>query len=243
MLSVFSKVIIRFSLVLLSLALWLPRPGAAAGSESTDLKQRLLDKVRLVQRDSTARAAVIKEGRDFTSTFCVYCHGDDGNSSNVDIPNLAQQNPVFLLAQLRQFSASDRKDDYAGVMQRLAKTFTPEQEVTLAVYFASVPLTKPATGDPALAAKGRSIFTGRCVVCHGPEGLGREEFPRIAGQEPGYVVRTLRNFRDLDTDRQSSRMSTVTHDLTNADIDALSAYVATLPVKASTFYPQSVATN
>ena len=237
MLAVSSKTIDGFVLILL-IALCLPRLSVAAGSGASNPKQQLLDQMEIVQQDGTARAAAIKKGRDMIDTFCVYCHGQDGNSANPDIPNLAQQNPTFLLAQMQQFAASDRKDDYAGVMQRLAKTFTPQQEISLAVYFASVPLTQPASGDRTLAAKGRSLFSAHCVVCHGPQGMGGGDFPRIAGQQPGYIVRTLRNFRDLDNDRRSSRMSGVTHDLTDADINELAAYVASLPVKPGTYYPQ-----
>ena len=206
--------------------------GAFAAGQAAALDARL----QAIEHDPTALQSLVQAGRNQTDTFCVYCHGSGGNSVNPDIPNLAEQNPAYLLAQMRQFADGQRRDEYVGVMQKLAKTFTPREEVTIALYFSSMPLTRYPATDTALALKGAPIFAQHCAACHGGSGMGRGEYPRIAGQQPKYVLRTLRNFRKDAASRPSVVMSSATASLKSADIEALAAYVAGLPVKAQSYF-------
>ncbi len=219
------------SLAILAVVAATPAAALAAG-QTAALDARL----RAVEHDPAALQSLIKAGRNQTDTFCVYCHGAGGNSVNPDIPNLAEQNPVYLLAQMRQFADGQRKDEYVGVMQKLARTFTPGQEVTIALYFASMPLTRRPTTDAQRAAEGAPLFAQHCAACHGGSGMGRGEYPRIAGQQPKYVIRTLRNFRRDAASRPSVVMSSATSGLSDANIQALAAYVSSLPVRAERYF-------
>ncbi len=219
--------------VIVALGLLAAAPASVlAAGQSATLDARL----SAVEHDPAALQALLEAGRNETDTFCVYCHGTGGNSVNPDIPDLAEQNPAYLLAQMRQFADGQRKDEYVGVMQKLAKTFTPQEEVTIALYFSRVPLTRRPAADASRALQGAPIFAQHCAACHGGNGMGRGEYPRIAGQQPKYVVRTLTNFRKDAASRPSVIMSSATAGLKDADIQALAAYVANLPVKPQSYF-------
>ena len=66
----------------------------------------------------------------------------------------------------------------------------------------------PAPGrndDPALVAKGKELFDKglpergipACHVCHGPDALGKADFPRLAGQHAKYIVKQLNYIQSL----------------------------------------------
>lgn len=189
------------------------------------LYAQLLAKIESVEIDPAARRAAINAGRD-QATFCAYCHGADGNSAKPEIPNLAGQNPVYLLDQIENFASGKRKD-YTTVMQQLSRQFSASEKLALAVYYASVPL-KPASAANDLAKRGKPIYVGSCQGCHGERGEGPVGYARIAGQQPEYIQRTLRAFRDRKEGRTSELMSQATASLSDQDIRAVAAYVANL---------------
>lgn len=190
---------------------------------SAEFQEKLQVLLKEVDTNTAKRDSVINAGRD-RATFCSYCHGMDGNSEQPDYPHLAGQNPVYLLEQIEKFADGRRKKP---VMNALASTFTPEEKMLLAVYYALSPL-KPAKADPNLAELGAPLYQSRCVACHGPDGSGEKGYARLAGQNPEYVKKTLKGFRDGTDKRQNPLMEAVTDSLTNSQIDALAAYVANL---------------
>ncbi len=200
-----------------------PLPGQGAGDES--LRAQLEARIAAVQKDARTRERAIAEGREH-AVLCTYCHGPDGNSTKPDIPNLASQNPVYLLEQIERF-ASGRRVDYTRVMQQLTRRMTPQETLALVVYYASVPLN-PARADIAQAQQGLPLYQRVCQGCHGKDGNGVAGYARIAGQQPQYVTATLKAYRDRTPGRLSPEMDAVTRGLSDADISALAAYVANL---------------
>ena len=67
-----------------------------------------------------------------------------------------------------------------------------------------------------------------CAGCHGPTGAGNEalKYPKISGLEAAYVAQQLRAFKSGT--RDNATMKAMTAALTEADMDNLAAYVATL---------------
>ena len=71
----------------------------------------------------------------------------------------------------------------------------------------------------------QDIITGRCALCHGPEGESASAvYPRLAAQHPDYLQKQLRDFRDGR--RVSDPMSEMAKDLKDDDIAALAAFFA-----------------
>jgi cytochrome c553 len=196
-----------------------------AGAADPALLDQLEARVAALQKDSSARAKAIAQGRDH-AVLCAYCHGPDGNSAKPEIPNLAAQNPAYLLEQIERF-ADGRREDYTRVMQRLSANLSAEERVALVVYYAAAPLT-PARADIGEAQTGMPIYQRLCAGCHGRDGNGVAGYARLAGQQPHYLAQTLKTFRDRRGGRLSPEMDSVTRGLADAEIFALAAYLANL---------------
>jgi cytochrome c553 len=175
--------------------------------------------------DPALRQQAYAAGQERT-LFCGNCHGENGNSKRPHIPNLAQQNPVYLFNAFEKFASGERKD---FVMSKLAPSLTAADRVNIAIYFSQqklLPHTEPV--DPALLAQGEVKFKTICTACHGSNAEGRDNTPRLAGQPAFYLRKALTRFRDKDPSRAGSVMMTIAADFSDQDINALAAYLQQL---------------
>lgn len=206
-------------------------PSWAEEPRQADLPAVVLERIGEINKDPVKRQVAYEAGRD-RSSLCAHCHGADGNSVRPDIPNLAAQNPSYIVEQVGKFADGRRKN---FVMQTLASSFTLDDKVNLAIYYSSQEI-KPIAADAAVAAKAAAIFKNVCQLCHGENGRGEQGYARIAGQKPQYVINTLQRFRAAaqhqvdaaDIKRSSARMEQVTQRLTDQEIEALANYIALL---------------
>ena len=80
------------------------------------------------------------------------------------------------------------------------------------------------------AERGKNLYLGqgKCLKCHGENGLGieAEEAPKIAGQYEWYILTQLNNFKAKV--RKNEKMYPYIKDLSEKDYQDLAAYVATL---------------
>ncbi|MEN8259675.1 MAG: c-type cytochrome [Pseudomonadota bacterium] len=152
---------------------------------------------------------------------CADCHGADGNSKNPAWPSLAGQMPAYISTQLRAFRAKTRK---SPMMSGLAKGLSDEDIDDLAAYFAALP-AKSVASDADQAAIGKTKYAS-CVGCHGVKGEGLGAQPRLAGQQPAYIVRQLKNFKSGA--RATAVMKAKANALSEADMLAIAAYLAAL---------------
>jgi len=192
----------------------------------TEIDKRLLN--------YTAKQEAIKAGQE-RAVLCKSCHGEDGNSSKPDVPNLAGQNAGYLLDQIDRFADGRRKD---FIMNQLAEEFTTEDKINLAIFYHSMPVQQQQV-NWHLANKGEAIYKIKCTSCHGEEGLGQNNLARLAGQRVEYVKKVLNEFRNAanqggaqsESRRVSPTMERVAKSLTNEQIDELAAYVGQLGVE------------
>lgn len=78
------------------------------------------------------------------------------------------------------------------------------------------------------AARAEEIVQARCFICHGAGGESSTPvFPRLAGQNAGYVARQLSDFKSGR--RKSSAMGPMVEELSADDFKALGAYFASQP--------------
>ena len=78
-------------------------------------------------------------------------------------------------------------------------------------------------GDP-VAGKAKSMT---CAGCHGINGISNNGmWPNLAGQKAPYLVSQLNQFRDGQ--RNNAMMTAMAQGLSDADIDNLAAYYASL---------------
>ena len=180
--------------------------------------------------------------RVLAAQVCSNCHGIDGNSESPNFPVLAAQTEPYLIEQLNSFRKHNRFDP-AGFeyMWGLSKNLTDDQIKDLAKYFSGQKARPPArsSGKPAMAAAGKELFAGGvpdknippCATCHGADGLGNEQFPRIANQHADYLVKQLVVFQRTDERPEGAIMKVIAHDLTRDNIESVAAYLESLPAK------------
>lgn len=193
---------------------------AAKARADADLSARIKE----AQLDPALQASLFKTGQR-VAAICANCHGNGGNSVKPDIPNLAGQNPAYLIEQLRQFADGRRRYEF---MEGMIKAMSGDEKVGSVLFYASQKVThKPAT-DAALAAKGKDYFNRICWRCHAEDGRGNEKFARIAGQQADYMRLTLKRYRSGTGPRVEPLMAASTKLMTDADIDAVVAYVGSM---------------
>jgi cytochrome c553 len=115
-----------------------------------------------------------------------------------------------------------------------------EDFLPLASYFSSQKMKAGEVDDKKLADLGKLVFFDgnedsglpACVGCHQAQGAGHTIYPRIGGQHGTYVSQQLKNFAAGDRSNDVSRfMRVAAKRMTEEEINAVSAYVATLGAK------------
>ncbi len=169
---------------------------------------------------TNVNAADISAGKS-RSAVCQGCHGSTGISPNPQWPNLAGQTPVYLEAQLRHFKSGMRINP---IMKPMADGLGDADIQNVAAYFAGLP-ANTAGGDANLAKQGKDK-TFMCMGCHGEKLKGQGQFPRLAGQQSQYLSKQLHDFKSGE--RKADHMNAVAKSMSDDDIKAISAYIASL---------------
>jgi len=174
------------------------------------------------------------------SAPCVACHGVGGNGIiNPEWPKLAGQHSSYIAAQLGHFKSGDRKNP---VMYGQAQALSEQDMADIGAHFASLKPVPGVASKDAIAVGQKLYRAGdatrglpACAACHGPTGAGNPaaHYPRIGGQNTAYTANQLNSYRKgKDGERGAGKhaliMSAVATKLTDAEIAALSSYVAGL---------------
>lgn len=194
-------------------------------------RNRLMAVINETMEDESTHRMAMEAGKE-RSLLCASCHGPTGNSSHAEMPNIAAQNPAYIVEQMYKFADGRRKN---FVMQALTRSFTFEDKVNLAIFYTSQDVA-PIVYDERLARHGETVYMRSCFRCHGDSGKGDEGYARVAGQQIGYVEMTLNRFRDNannstvpgDVRRSDLSMEQATAMLSDADIQGLAHYIAQL---------------
>ncbi len=175
---------------------------------------------------------------------CTGCHGVAGRGvENVYFPRLAGKPAGYLYHQLVAFRDGRRKyvpmnyllaylpDAY---LRQMADWFAVQDPPPLAVAAA------PAPAPAALVVDGHRIATGgvpgrripACTACHGVDLAGREPgIPGLLGLRADYVSAQLGAWRyGVRTALAPDCMQVISSSLTEPEVAAVSAYLASLPV-------------
>jgi cytochrome c553 len=188
-----------------------------------------------------AAAAVETPGLKAKTDYCKTCHGLDGQGfrGSFPMPRLAGQQPEYLANQLQAFIDRRRTNP---VMFNVSHVLDATMVKSLAAYFQNLN-PKPLDGASSKenVAEGRKIYlegikqsdVPPCASCHGDDAKGRDAFPRLAGQLHDYVYKKLTNWdkergQDKDKPDTSAIMQPIAHNLSEAQIKAVAAYVSHL---------------
>jgi cytochrome c553 len=198
------------------------------------------------QRPAPQRAPDTMEAR---VAACIGCHGAHGRGvENVYFPRLAGKPAGYLYHQLVAFRDGRRK--YVPMNYLLA--YLPDDYLRkMAEYYAAQnppPLVQPAVKRaPQLLHDGQRIATQGvpdrkvppCMSCHGTELNGREPgIPGLLGLRADYISAQLGAWRfGVRTALAPDCMQVVASSLTEAEMGAVSAWLASLPVTAARPHP------
>ncbi|MDO8786964.1 MAG: c-type cytochrome [Sulfuritalea sp.] len=182
---------------------------------------------------SLPATAVSPRVAEVIASRCALCHGPQGESASAIYPRLAAQHPDYLVKQLRDFRDGRRKGE---TMTDMAKDLHDEDITGLAAFFASRKAGGRQAGDVELAGVGKYIYhrgntfsgVAACASCHGPNGLGTELLPRLAGQHPAYIEIQLKEFNKRARTNDNSIMHSIAAKLTELETKAVSVYIGGL---------------
>jgi cytochrome c553 len=161
---------------------------------------------------------------------CASCHGLDGQSAADSFPRLAGQNQRYLVKQLLDFGAGKRqstvmKDKVAGLRDADIRA--------LASHYEAQPGVRTPSGDALLDGVGRFIYERgnayaglpACLSCHGADGRGTADLPRLAGQHPAYIEKQMRQFADRARSNDSAIMTMMAARMSELELKAVAAYI------------------
>jgi cytochrome c553 len=139
------------------------------------------------------------------TAVCGGCHGARGVSQNPMVPNLAGQEPNYLVAALKAYREHERSHD-----EMVADKSDGEIEHIAAFYATQQAGAVTETGQPL------EEVVATCNRCHGRTvGESRMVVPSLNGQQREYLLRAMREYRD------DHRGSTMMHKMSSGVSDQL----------------------
>lgn len=182
---------------------------------------------------SAKPVALPKHVQEIVTGRCALCHGPEGESASAVYPRLAAQHPDYLQKQLKDFRDGRRKSD---TMSEMAKDLQDADIIALASFFAGKKAGARQPGDADLAAVGKYIFhkgnsysgVAACASCHGQNGYGTAQLPRLAGQHPAYVETQLKEFNRRERTNDNAIMHSIASKLTELETRAVAVYIGGL---------------
>ena len=173
-------------------------------------------------------------GERFANRNCVWCHGPSLQGFST-APRLAGQTPQYIMNQLYGFRDHARDNPLSRqYMWGAARNLDADSVRDLALYFASLPPRAASDGVPSLAGVGQTIYQEgmpeanivACVVCHGPNGEGIRDIPRLGGLDSTYLRRRLEQWNQGYHAAAGPPMISIASKLSDDQIDALASYLS-----------------
>lgn len=156
--------------------------------------------------------------------ICKDCHGAAGLPTRPEVPIIWGQEFYYLYVQMKDYKAGRRQNPEMSV---IVASLSKQEMRELAQRFASQawPSTGFAAESTDIARGETASAAGLCTQCHlgGYEGSSR--IPRLAGQQVGYLERTMLEFKNktrMNSPAKASLMAAYEEE----DIAAMARYLA-----------------
>ncbi len=181
----------------------------------------------------------INRGQQIAKEVCAACHGADGNATIAANPKIAGQPAEYLYKQLVDYTVKTGTQKAArenAIMAGFATQLSDDDKRNVAAWFASQRMKPGAARNKETVDAARRVYRAgipeksvpACSGCHNPTGAGIPiQYPRVSGQYAEYAEAQLKAFRD-GTRRNSDAMQQISSRLSDAEIKALSDYMAGL---------------
>jgi cytochrome c553 len=158
--------------------------------------------------------------------LCLTCHGESGQSANLEVPSLGAEPAPFVLIQLYLFREKQRRVE---LMNDATKDLTNDDLRQFSDFIAKLPAPKPPqeSPDPARMERGWALAKKyRCGFCHSPDFSGHDNVPRLAAQREDYLLKALREYKSNTRPGYDASMAEVTQPIPDAEIVDLAYFMA-----------------
>lgn len=162
---------------------------------------------------------------------CFLCHGENGESSSEIFPKLAGQHANYIAKQLENFKAGKRK---STAMADMSGRLSADEMLALGKYFEAKKSEPESIKDQDLAGVGRYIFNSgnrfsgvpACASCHGKDGVGTANLPRLAGQYASYIETQLKLFSQRERTNDNAVMHAIVTNMSPLEMAAVAEYIS-----------------
>jgi cytochrome c553 len=158
----------------------------------------------------------VQAGEPLTA-ICGSCHGSRGVSQDPLVPNLAGQEPTYLVNAIKAYRSNERNHE-----DMVADKSDGEIESIAAFYSVQV------AGSVTESDEQLDEVIAKCERCHG-RALGESAMvvPSLGGQQQEYLFRVMKQYRD--DDRGSSMMHKMSFGYSDELLQDIATYYATHP--------------
>ena len=148
---------------------------------------------------------------------CGSCHGARGISQDPMVPNLAGQEPTYLVNAIKAYRSKERSHEDMV-------TDKSDGEIESIAAFYSV----QAAGSVTEAGEQTDEVIAKCERCHGrAEGESTMVVPVLRGQKQEYLLHVMKQYRDGE--RGNSMMHKMSSGYSDDLLEEIAAYYATHP--------------
>lgn len=156
---------------------------------------------------------------------CAGCHATNGYAPGEYIARIGGQNKDYLTKVMKEYGTGKRPGSVE--MAIVAKGYSEAEQAAISEFFAAKKWKNTTNNtDKKLVAKGKKIASEKgCNDCHGAKGEGMDAFPRIGGQNKGYMNEAMKRYK---AGQIESEEMAVIKELSDDEILALSEYFASL---------------
>jgi cytochrome c553 len=180
---------------------------------------------------------------------CGVCHGSSGGGTpDGRVPRISGQHFSVLVKQLVDYRNHRRWDplmEYESDQHLLKNA----QDIADAAAYVSQIETLPedgvSVGSGEFLARGTEVYARSCAACHGKagNGSGRQQIPRLAGQNYAYLVRQIHDAVEGRRPNFPASHVDLLKGLDYADILGVADYLARMPRRIDRFPERDVAAN
>ncbi len=186
------------------------------------------------------------------SAMCIGCHGIPGYQASFPeihkVPMIAGQNAKYIVASLAAYKKGERMHP---TMRAISASLSDKDMADLAAHYeqqgrsGGVALVSSAPAAPAAPAAAAALANappaaaevlkaGNCASCHGANLNAPIDpsYPKIAGQHADYLFVALKAYQTTGNPhkgRANPIMAALVKPFTQAQLKAVSAYIARLP--------------
>ena len=114
---------------------WVWQPAALADTAQARAPIDLDARLKEVVANPSQAEDLFKIGRK-VAAVCANCHGEGGNSVLPSVPNLAGQNPAYLLEQVRQFADGRRRYEF---MEGMIRAMSNDEKIGSVLFYSRKP--------------------------------------------------------------------------------------------------------